>query len=98
MIKADNGLPVGVIGENSRFSYGYNGKSYYVTEGSLEHLITRMELSLEEAKQMYTALSFTEVEAPNSKTINGMVKRTRKDKLTNPDDLFNYFANQLLDE
>jgi hypothetical protein len=75
-------LPVGVIGENTLFSWGYNGDYYYVAEGVLEHLVTQMHLTLDEAKQLYEALTFCEHSEPSATDISLAVKEGRKKSLS----------------
>jgi hypothetical protein len=86
--------PIEVIGEGANFSWGYNGKYYYVTEGVFDHLVTCTHLSLEEAKRLYESLVFTESIEPCSKLISQTIKNSRKEKL-NGDDLMWFFVDAL---
>ena len=90
----NNDLPIGVIGESPNFSWGYNGKHYYVAEGAFEHLVTRTPLSLEEAKRLHESLVFTESSEPCNKLISQIIKKSRKVKY-NGDDLMWFFVEAL---
>ena len=84
-------LPVGLIGENSNFAYGYDGEKYYVTEYSiLDYFVTKTELVFEEAKALFDALTFVGKPAPKPTEITKLVKFARKQKLIG-DDLFWHF-------
>lgn len=74
-------LPIGTIAEKHNFSYGYDGKKYYVTEGCLRHLVTRIHLTFDEAKQLFDALCFNFPNNPNSKEISALIRQSRKEKL-----------------
>jgi len=87
-------LPIGIIAESLQYAYGYDGDTYYVTEGALSHLVTRMILSLDEAKQLFNVLDFEELIEPNAKDISRVIKSARKNKL-NGDDLFWYLQQEL---
>jgi len=87
-------LPIGLIGENNKFAYGYDGNKYYVTEGVLYHLITKICLTLSEAKQLYNALSFNcEFEACSS-TVSKAIKASRKKQLSE-DGLFWFLVEEI---
>lgn len=87
-------LPTGKIGENTNFSWGYNGEYYYVCEGVLEHLITNIHLTLEEAKRLFESLSFIDSSEPCPKSISQAIKGSRKDELKG-DDLMWFFVDAL---
>ncbi len=87
-------LPVGLIGENNKFAYGYDGEKYYVTEGAFQYVVTRMHLAFEEAKQLFEALTFENASEPCAKVVNALVKSARKQKL-NGNDLFWHFVKGL---
>lgn len=71
-------LPVGVIGAEGNYSWGYNGDCYYVTEGVLDHLVTTIKLSLDEAKQLFTALGFVCLSEVPVKVISDGIRVARK--------------------
>lgn len=82
-------LPIGIIGEEGRFSYGYNGTTYYVTEYCiLDYYVTRTHLKFEEAKKLYEALVWVSYPAPKPSEVTKMIKRSRKKKLTGDNLLF----------
>lgn len=88
-------LPIGLIGENSNFAYGYDGEKYYVTEYSiLDYFVTKTALFFDEAKALFEALTFVGKPAPQPTEITKMVKSARKQKLSG-DDLFWHFENEL---
>ncbi len=87
-------LPVGLIGENNNFAYGYDGEKYYVTEGAFQYVVTRVHLAFEEAKQLFEALTFENASEPCAKVVNTLVKSARKQKL-NGNDLFWHFVKGL---
>ena len=87
-------LPVGLIGENNDFAYGYDGDKYYVTEGSFQYIVTRMHLSFDEAKHLFEALTFQNASEPCTKVINALVKYARINKI-NGKDLFWHFVKGL---
>lgn len=87
-------LPIGKIGESLNFSWGYNGEAYYVAEGVLEHLITRINLSLEEAKKLFEAVTFIESNEPCTKAVSKAVNASRKEKLIG-DELMWFFVDAL---
>ena len=80
-----NHFPVGVIGDSNGFSWGYDGDTYYVAEGVFEHLVTKMALSLEEAKQLFNALVFSSAYEPSNKVVVSAIKAARKVKLSGDD-------------
>ena len=88
-------LPVGLIGKNNSFSYGYDGEIYYVTEYSiLDYFVTKTALFFDEAKALFEALTFVGNPAPKPTKITKIIKSARKQKLSG-DDLFWYFENEL---
>jgi len=88
-------LPVGVIGENASFAYGYDGDKYYVTEGVFEHFVTRVSLSFDEAKQLFEALTFSNAVEPCAKMISKLISSARKNNLKGMD-LFWHFENGIV--
>ena len=88
-------LPVGLIGENNNFAYGYDGEKYYVTENSiLDYLVTKTYLTFDEAKQLFDALTFNNEHAPAPTKVTRLIKSARKQKLNN-DNLFWHFVEGL---
>lgn len=87
-------LPIGIIGEGINFSWGYNGEFYFVSEGVLEYLVTRIHLTLEEAGKLFEALNFTESSEPCQQTIFKAIKTSRKEKLIG-DKLMWFFVDAL---
>jgi hypothetical protein len=87
-------LPVGIIGNNHFFSYGFDGNTYYVTEGILQYFVTKMHLCFDEAKQLYNALTFIDASEPNTKIINQAIKQGRKKNLSE-DKLFWHLVDNL---
>ena len=88
-------LPIGVIGENNKFAYGWDGEKYYVTEYSiLDYFVTKTALLFDEAKALFDALTFVGNPAPKPTEITKLVKSARKQKLSG-DDLFWHFENAL---
>jgi hypothetical protein len=84
-------LPIGVIGENNNFSWGFNGKYYYVTQGVLSHLLTQAHLSLAEAEKIFEALTFGNVEDVCSKALYITINQARKTGLSGDDLMWFYF-------
>jgi len=84
---------IGVISESKDFTYGYDGKTFYVTEKSLfNYYVTTAKLSLMEAKAIFEALNWCDVtELINPTYITKQVKECRKLKLTN-DSIFWYLV------
>jgi hypothetical protein len=78
-------FPRGCIGEQGNFSWGYDGHTYYVAEGFLEHLVTKAELSLDEAKQLFNALVFNLSCEVHSSLIVKSIKQARKQRLSGDD-------------
>jgi hypothetical protein len=87
-------LPIGTIAENLNFSYGYDGKKYYVTEGAFQYLVTRIHLTFDEAKQLFEALTFNNVEDICTKKVSNVIKSARKSKFEG-DNLFWHFVKSL---
>jgi hypothetical protein len=87
-------FPVGLIGSQNGFSWGYDGSSYYVSEGVFEFLVTNMKLSLDQAKQLFNALNFINAIEPSSKAISRAIKLARKKHLLG-DDLMWFFIEEL---
>jgi len=87
-------LPVGIIGNNCLFSYGFDGNTYYVTEGILQYFVTKMHLSFDESKQLFNALTFIDASEPNTKIINQAIKQGRKNNLSE-DKLFWHLVDSL---
>lgn len=87
-------LPTGIIAESLGYAYGYDGDTYYVTEGSFYHLVTRMSLSQDEARQLFNVLDFEQLIEPHPKTISRVIKSARRLKLSN-DELFWYLQQEL---
>jgi hypothetical protein len=87
-------FPVGLIGSKDGFSWGYDGSSYYVAEGVFEFLVTKMKLSLDQAKQLFNALNFINAIEPSPKAISRAIKLARK-KLLLGDDLMWFFIEEL---
>lgn len=88
-------LPIGLIGENNNFAYGYDGEKYYVTEYSiLDYFVTKTALLFDEAKALFEALIFVGKSAPKPTEITKLVKSARKQKLSG-DELFWHFENAL---
>lgn len=89
--KRRTSLPVGLIGVNSQFSYGYNGSTYYVTEYSIfDYFVTKTELSFEEAKALFEALTFAGNPAPKPIEVTRLIREARRKKLSG-DELFWFF-------
>lgn len=86
--------PVGVIGESSDFAWGFNGDHYYVAEGAFSFLVSKIHLAIDEAKQLFNALTFINASEPSPKTISLAVKSARKQRLSG-DDLMWFFADKL---
>jgi len=63
-------------------------------QGSSEHLLTRMALSMDEAKQLSTLFNFEELIDPSAKDVNRVIKSARKNKLKG-DALFWYLQTEL---
>jgi len=87
-------LPIGVIGENNLFAYGFDGKKYWVSEGILGYYVAKIHLSFEESKQLFDALTF---EAPSeicTKNISNLVRISRKKKLFGKN-LFFFFVKNI---
>jgi len=84
--------PVGVIGEMGSFAYGYNGRSYYVTEGVSfwTYYVTKTILSFTEAKALFNALVANGKDAPHPKKISKVIKECRKKKHTSLNDMYNF--------
>ena len=80
-------LPIGLIGENKDFAYGFDGDKYYVTEGVFGYIVTGIHLAYDEAKQLFNALTFIEASEPSVSVINTAIKLARKKSLSG-DDLF----------
>lgn len=87
-------LTIGLIGESNQFAYGWDGDKYYVTEGALNHLVTKVHLTIDEAKELFNALSFNDCSEPCPKQIGSALKESRNQKLSG-DDLFWFFEKQL---
>ena len=87
-------FPVGVIGELSDFEWGFNGDLYYVAEGVFSFLVSKIHFSIDEAKQLFNALTFINASEPSSKAISLAVKLARKQRLS-CDDLMWFFADKL---
>lgn len=86
-------LPIGLIGESASFAYGWDGKKYYVTEGVFQFFVTRIHLTMDEAKQLFNALSFNNCYDPCSKKVNYAIKEARKNRLSG-DFLFWFFTDK----
>ena len=91
---AKQSLPVGVIGESANFSWGYNGKCYYVAEGVFEHLVSPVYMTLEEAKRLFESLVFVEACEPSQKLISQAIKASRKGTYVG-DELMWFFVEAL---
>ena len=87
-------LPIGLIGENNQFAYGWDGDKYYVTEGVFQYLVTKMHLVIDEAKQLFNALSFNNCSEPCSKQITSALKEGRKQNLSG-DSLFWFLTDKI---
>lgn len=87
-------FPVGVIGESSDFEWGFSGDHYYVAEGAFSFLVSKVHLAIDEAKQLFNALTFIDASEPSSKDISLAVKLARKQRLSG-DDLMWFFADKL---
>ena len=85
-------LPTGTIGESLSFAYGFDGSSYYVTESVLEYLVTKASMSFLEAKALFDALVWNDVNAPTQTKVSGLLKRARKES---PVSLFWFFVESL---
>lgn len=90
--------PIGVISENHNYSYGYEGDgNYYVTMGLLGELVCgRLKMTFDQAKQMYDALNFLEIPAPelNYKLCVKALKEARKNKMEG-NKLFFFFVQNI---
>ena len=86
--------PIGVIGKNSSYAYGYNGRSYYVTEGVFSYLLTTTYLTFDEAKNLFEACTFVGYAPDKPKAITSIVKAARKLKLKEAE-LMYFFIDQL---
>jgi hypothetical protein len=87
-------LPLGKIGESHNFSWGYEGNFYYVAEGVFEHLVTRIHLSLEEAKSLFEALVFIESVEPSQQLVSQAINASRKGMYVG-DELMWFFVDEL---
>jgi len=87
-------LPAGLISENNLFSYGYDGDKYYVSEGVMQYLVTGMHLVLDEAKELFNALTFNDCSEPCTKVISNSIREARKLKI-HGDDLFWFLTDKL---
>lgn len=84
-------------GEISRFglnaSYGFTGKYYYVALGALNHYITNIHLTFDEAKQIYSAISFCQ-KFEHFKNLNSWIRECRRRALQE-NDLFDYLVDRI---
>jgi hypothetical protein len=87
-------LPIGLIGENNMFAYGWDGEKYYVSEGVFQYLVTKIHLGFDEAKQLFNALCFMNCSEPCSKKLASAIKKSRKQKL-HGDSLFWFFCDNI---
>ncbi|PIB27194.1 hypothetical protein BFP78_15795 [Gaetbulibacter sp. 5U11] len=87
-------LPIGLIGENNQFAYGWDGDKYYVVEGAFQYLVTKTYLVIDEAKQLFNALSFNNSSEPCQKQITYAIKEARKQKLSG-DNLFWFLTDKI---
>lgn len=87
-------LPIGKIGENVNFSWGYEGNFYYVAEGVFEHFVTCIHLSLDEAKSLFEALVFVESVEPSQKLISQAINASRMSSCVG-DDLMWFYVDTL---
>jgi hypothetical protein len=78
-------FPVGCIGEQGNFSWGFNGTTYYVAEGVLEHTVTKKVLSIDEAKQLFNALVFNAISEVHSSIIVKAINQAKKHRLSGDD-------------
>jgi len=85
-------LPIGTIGENLKFSYGFDGSTYYVTESVMEYLVTKAKMSFDEAKALFDALTWNDKDAPMQTKVSSLLKKARKE---NPTSLFWFFVESL---
>jgi hypothetical protein len=90
--------PIGVIGENLNYSYGYEGDGrYYVTAGILGELVCgRMKLTFDQSKQLFDALNFSDMkpEHLNYNNCISALKIARKNKIEGKE-LFWLFLNAI---
>jgi hypothetical protein len=90
--------PIGVIGKNDNYSFGYEGDgNYYVTMGILGELVCgRMKMTFEQAKQMFDALNFLGMPSSelNYKLCIKALKEARKNKMEG-NNLFFFFVQNI---
>ena len=91
----NNSLPLGTIAENNLFSYGYNGKTYWVAFGVLHQKVTLKSLTFDQAKALFDALTFIGIEDPSYKLIDNSIKQIRKQKITSYNNLFWFFTESI---
>ena len=83
-------FPIGVIGESNSFGYGFNGEYYYVTEGVFSFLVSKVHFTLDEAEQLFNALTFIDASEPSSKIVSMAIKSARKQQLSGDDLMWNF--------
>ena len=87
-----NELPTGEIAKYSyKASYGFNGSYYYVAVGAMNHFVTGMKLTFEEAKSLFDAMVLCEY-CHHIKNLNSWIKEARKTKNVN---LINFFIDKI---
>ena len=86
--------PIGIIGENDYFKYGFDGSKYYVTHGVLDEFVTLISLTFEEAKHLFDAFNWCNTRSYSYRKVSDLIKSSRKLKI-NGDDLFWHFEDGL---
>ena len=85
--------PVGLIGQQGDYTYGFDGRKYWVAEGVLQTLVTLVHLTFDEAKMLFEALVWVSSEVDYSR-VNQAVRAGRKAKY-NGQTLFWFYVEQL---
>jgi len=87
-------LPAGLIAEGRNFNYGYGGEYYYVSEGVVGFLVTKVHLSFDEAKSLFSALEFIGSSEPSPAMVSSVVKESRRARVCG-DRLLWFFVDRL---
>ena len=85
--------PVGIIADQGNYSYGFDGNKYWVAEGVLQHLMTGIHLTFDEAKMLYDALQWNN-NGIDSSIVNNAIRAGRKAKHTGQT-LFWFYVDSL---
>ena len=89
--------PVGIIGESDYVKYGFDGNSYFVSIGIIEHLaFGRMSMTMQQAKAVYNAVLLFDIDVDNwnFEQAKCVLKQARKMSLSD-DDLMFFFGDLL---